>query len=231
MRRLWVVLAVAFVPSAGAAYKCVDPKGLTHIGDTPPDACATVVMYEISPSGSIIRKIDPTPTPEQLKVLKEEQEKKKEADRAASDQKRKDTALLSSFGAEKDFDVARDRNIEPLVGRIHSNEDRIKAVDKRIKDTEDEMEFYRAGKSSKSPGKSREPPPVLVEVLARAHTEKASLEKANVGYAKEIDEIKAKFDADKKRWVALKRGAGSLSAPPPDSATASAKSAPQKTRY
>src|SRR5471032_2719959 len=203
MRRILVLLAVAFAAPAGASYKCVDTKGVTHIGDTPPDACANVVLYEMSASGAIIRKIDPTPTPEQVKSLQEERDRKKESDRAAADQKRKDTALLVSFSGEKEFDVVRDRNIEPLVGRIKSNEERIRAVDKRIKEIEDEMEFYKAGKSNKS-GKNQEPPAVLVEVLARSRQEKATLEKGNASYAKEIEEIKVKFDADKQRWVSLK---------------------------
>jgi hypothetical protein len=203
MRMLLVLMAVAFAVPAGASYKCVDAKGVTHIGDTPPDECGNVVMYEMSRGGAVIRKIDPTPTADQVKALQEDQDRKKEAERSAADQKRKDAALLASFTGEKEFDVVRDRNIEPLVGRIRSNEDRIKAVDKRIKEIEDEMEFYKAGKSNKS-GKNQEPPPALGEVLSRSRQEKAILEKANVGYTKEIEDIKVKFDADKQRWVSLK---------------------------
>jgi hypothetical protein len=235
MRKLWaVLLAAAIVPAANAAYKCTDPKGVTHIGDTPPEACATVVMYEMQPNGTIIRKIDPTPTPQQLKALQEEQERKKEADRAAAEQKRKDLALLSSYSSEREFDVVRDRNVEPLTGRIRSNDERIKAVEKRIREVEDEMEFYKAGKSTKA-ARSREAPPVLVEVLARAKTEKATLEKANVGYAKEIEEVKGKFDADKRRWLTLKGAAAPapVSAVPaaPAPAPTTARTEPQKTRY
>jgi len=221
MRRVLLLLAVAFATSAGATFKCVDPKGVTRIGDTPPEECGNVVIYEISRSGVVIRKIDPTPTPEQVKALREERERKKEADRAAAEQKRKDEALLASFSAEKEFDVARDRNIEPLVARIKGNEERLKEVAKRIKDLGDEMEFYKAGKSGKS-GKSREPPPVLVEVMARVRTEKATLEKANVGYQNEIEEIKAKFEVDKKRWLSLKSDPSSrnMQPEPPKAAVA-----------
>lgn len=217
MKRLAaVVLAAAFAPAAGAAYKCVDAKGLTHIGDTPPDACATVVMYEVRPNGTVIRKIDPTPTPEQAKAMREEEERKKEEQRAAAEQKRKDTALLSSFGSEKEFDVVRDRNIEPLAGRIRNNQDRIKAIEKRMKEIEDEMEFYKAGKSKAAAGKGREMPHDLVESLNGGRNEKATLEKANVQIAKEIEDLKAKSDADKKRWIALKNAPATV---PPVSAS------------
>ena len=205
MKKLCLLLAALFAPSVGAAYKCVDEKGVTHIGDTPPVGCATVVMYEVTPTGIVLRKIDPTPTAEQLKVRLEEQERKKEADRVAGEQKRKDLALLSSFAAEREFDVARDRNVEPLQVRIRSAQDRIKAVDKRIQEVEEEMEFYKEGKSKA--GQGRRPPMVLTHEQSRLRAEKAVLEKSIVTHEKEIEELKAKFDTDKKRWLALKSGA------------------------
>ncbi|HEX7465971.1 MAG TPA: DUF4124 domain-containing protein, partial [Usitatibacter sp.] len=72
------MLAVAFATSAGATFKCVDPKGVTRIGDTPPEECGNVVVYEISAGGAVIKKIEPTPTPEQVKALEEDRERKKE---------------------------------------------------------------------------------------------------------------------------------------------------------
>jgi hypothetical protein len=34
--------------------------------------------------------------------------------------------------------------------------------------------------------------------------EKVTLEKSIVGYQKEIEQVKAKYDLDRKRWLALK---------------------------
>jgi hypothetical protein len=44
MKRTLVLLALLYAPFAGAAYKCTDEKGVTHIGDTPPAGCATVMI-------------------------------------------------------------------------------------------------------------------------------------------------------------------------------------------
>jgi len=203
MKRLLVVIAACWIPAAGAAYKCVDAKGITHIGDTPPPGCATVMMYEITRTGKVIREIEPTLTPEQAKVRAAELEKKKAADALAADQKRKDLALLSTFSSEKEFDVARDRNIEPLRGRIANADDRLKAVAKRQKEVEEEMEFYKAGKSKKSGGM----PPNLTEELKRLQAEKVTLATSMTTHEKEIEQIKVKFDTDKKRWLELKSGA------------------------
>jgi hypothetical protein len=51
---------LAVVPTAQAAFKCVDDKGKSHFQDTPPAACANVVIYEVSSQGSVIRRIEPT---------------------------------------------------------------------------------------------------------------------------------------------------------------------------
>ncbi len=51
--KILLILAMLAAPAAHAAYKCKDERGITHIGDTPPAACANVVMYEITRSGTV----------------------------------------------------------------------------------------------------------------------------------------------------------------------------------
>ncbi len=211
MKKICLAIALLYAPFAGAEYKCVDEKGFTHIGDVPPAGCNNVVMYEITSSGSIIRKIDPTPTPEQLKVRNEEAERKKEADRIASEQKRKDMALTNTYSSEREFDMTRDRTLEPVRGRIASAKERMKAVEKRELELEDEMEFYKAGKSKTvkkgEEARTREAPPQLVAELARVKAEKATLTNGIAANEKELEEIRVRFDADKRRWVELKNPA------------------------
>lgn len=231
MKKLFL-LWLLFAPAAGAAFKCVDEKGVTHIGDTPPEGCATVMMQEVSRSGAILRNIEPTPTGDQIKAKRDEQERRKEAEKAALEQKRKDMALLNSFSNEREFDVTRDRNIEPLTLRIKNAHERMQAVDKRTQEIEDEMEFYKAGKSktvtTKSGTKQREAPvapPMLVHELDRLKKEKANLEKSIVTSEQEIEQLKVKFDTDKKRWVGLK-ASGGVSKPVEPAPPADAKKAP-----
>jgi hypothetical protein len=201
MKKIAIAIAALGLTSAGAAYRCVDAKGITHIGDTPPPGCASVMMYEVTPTGKVLRAIEPTPTPEQAKARQVEIDRKREADKVAGEQKRKDMALLNTYSSEKEFDTARDRNIEPIRTRISLAHERIKAVEKRQKEVEDEMEFYKAGKSK---GKGREVPANLTADLERTRAEKNALVKTIVGYEKEIEQIKVKFDTDKQRWADLK---------------------------
>ena len=113
MRKL-LLIALLAAPGVEAAYKCTDKSGRTHIGDTPPAQCADVVMYETSASGMVLRKIDPTPTAEEVKAKVAAEEKKKLDDIAAGEQRRKDLALLATYTSEKDFDLAADRNLDPI---------------------------------------------------------------------------------------------------------------------
>jgi len=221
---LLVALTLA-AGSAHAAFRCVDEKGRTHIGDTPPPGCANVVMYEVTRGGIVLRRIEPSMTEDQVKARLEEEEKKRLADKLAAEQKRKDTALLSTYGSEKEFDTARDRNIEPLKARISQSQDRMKEIDKRTKVVKEEMEFYTAGKK-KGGAKKDDTPAGMTAELERLNEEKTAIQKGIVGYGKEIAELRTKYDTDRRRWVALKSGKGN--APAEGAAPTEAKAEPAK---
>lgn len=204
MKRIAILVAAAWAPLAGAAYKCVDEKGITHIGDTPPAACANVMLFEVKPNGAVIRRIEPTPTPEQLKVIREEEARKREADKVAAEQKRKDMALLNTYAAERDFDLARDRNTEPIRGRIVQAQDRIKAIEARERKIAEEMEFYKTGKSKANRRETDAPPPMLVHEQERLTHEKQGLAASIAAQEGEIRTLRARYESDKRRWVELK---------------------------
>ena len=221
-KTLCLAAALAFAPAAFAnTYKCVDEKGITRIGETPPDECANVPMQELTSTGQVKRTIAPSLTPAQVDALKADAERQKEARKRAAEQARLDEALLNTYASEREIDMTRDRNIEPINARIKVAKERIAGVDKRVKELEDEMEFYKAGKSSKS-AKAKEAPANLVHDLERVKAERVTLEKSLIGYDKEIAALRAKYDVDRKRWLALKypeKEKGPEPAPEPPKAT------------
>ena len=206
MRRMAAIVVLLFAPAAGAAFKCVDEQGRTLIGETPPDGCARVMMYETSRSGNVLRRIEPTPTPEQAKVREEQNRVRREAERRAADQERHDKALLATFASEKEFDVARDRNIEPLTGRIHSSRERIKEIDLRLVKLDENEEFYKSGKAKSKTGGEVEVPQYLLAERERHLKERQSLVSSIAASEKEIVAQRERFDRDKKRWVELRSG-------------------------
>jgi hypothetical protein len=235
--KLALLVALAVSTPATAAFKCVDEKGRTHIGDTPPPGCANVVMQEVTRGGILIRTIQPSMTEEQWKAKLEAEEKARVAEKVAAEQKRKDMALLATYANEKEFDTARDRNIDPIRQRIEQSNGRVQEIDKRVKVVKEEMEFYEAGK--KKSAKEREMPSGLQMEIERLAEEKKTIAKTVAASEKEIAELRSKYDADKKRWIALKSGAASrlptdapeseAKAEPKPAAKTEAKPAPKKS--
>jgi len=228
-KAIFLAAALLYAPLAAAVYKCVDEKGLTRIGDTPPDQCANVVMYEMTPNGKVLRKIDPTPSADALKQVREEEARKREADKQAAVQKRKDEALLSTYANEKEFDVARDRNIDPIRGRIRAAQERLKVIDARQAKITEEMEFYQAGKKKSSKKENDGPPPMLVAERESLEKEKASVNSQIERQQKEIEELKTRYESDRKRWLVLKSGTSAAPAQAKADPAAAATQAVRKT--
>jgi hypothetical protein len=205
MKTIAAIVVLSFAPAAHALFKCVDEHGRTLIGETPPAECEKVPMVEVSKMGHILRRIDPTPTPEQVKAREEEARLKRAAEKAAAEQARKDKALLASFASEKEFDVTRERNIDPLTGRITASRERIKEIDKRMAEIQKQKESF--AEAAARDGKEHSVPPFLLAEEERHAREKQTLAASIGANEKEIVAIRERFERDKKRWIDLRSGA------------------------
>ena len=179
MNRFLIVLLAAAALPAAAAFKCVDEKGKAHYQDTPPPECGNVVIYEVSSSGTVVRKIEPTRAPSAAEP------KKAENDRARLDRERRDRTLLDTYSSEKEIDVARDRSLDLIKARKTSAEKQLELVTKRRKQME----------ANKSASKAD------VEAVAK---EEASIRHAIEGYDAEMAAAQKQFETDKVRWSELK---------------------------
>lgn len=194
--------------AVGQTFKCVDDKGVTLYGDTMPPQCATKPVTEMSGQGSVRKTYERPLTAEQIKAREEENARKKEEDKLAAEQRRKDSALLATYGSEREIDLTRDRNLGQIDARASSANQRIKEIDKRIEKLQNELEFYKAGKSKKGPAK--EPPIRLVNDLERNNNERAALEVSIKRVADEKEKMRENFDKDKVRWKELKSAQSQL---------------------
>lgn len=196
------VFCIATITAAlSQTFKCVDDKGVTLYGDTVPPQCATKPVTEMSGQGRVRKKYEGPLTAEQIKAREEENVRKKEEEKLAAEQKRKDSALLATYGSEREIDIARDRSLGQIDARVSSANQRIKEIDKRVEKLQNEMEFYKAGKSKKGPAK--EPPIQLVSELERSNNERTALEASIKKMADEKAKMREKFEKDKVRWKEL----------------------------
>ena len=192
---LATLLALAASP-ASALYKCKDSKGKTYYTDRPPAECLGKEVDELSKQGTVVKKREAALTPEQLAAREAETKRKQEEELAAKEEKRKNKALLNTYASEKDVEDGRQRALKQVEEATKEIEKRIAAAKKRTKALEREKEFY-----VKTPM-----PKKLKDDLRNNEMDVQVQQEALAARKKEIDEINAKYDEDKRRYLELTGG-------------------------
>src|SRR5208283_76844 len=113
-------IALATTVCAAGVYKWVDEQGNVHYSDKAPPDIPSKGESVLDKQGREVRKIDPPPTPAQLKAKEEEDERQRELTKAKDDQARKDKALLLSYTTEDEIDIARTRAMSTIESQIKS---------------------------------------------------------------------------------------------------------------
>ena len=195
--RLLLTLSAALIGAALAApatartFCCTDAKGRKICGDSLPEQCEDRAYKEFG--AGKVRNVEAPLTPEQKAVREAAEAKKKEEERIAGEAKRRDQALLNTYGNEKDIDLMRDRAIAEKEANGKQAQEKYDAALKRKKALERELEFY-----------AKKPVPANLKSQIQANeTEIATQQKAINDKNKDIEAVKAKFEDDRKRYREL----------------------------
>jgi len=194
--------ALALVLSTHAAaqqrtYKCVDDKGRVYYTQVPPRECLGRETQELSSQGSVTKSTGRALTPEQQAAREEERKKQEEQEIAAREEKRRNQALLNTYSSEKDIADARGRALEDNKQAIQDTEKRIAGAEKRKKELEAEKEFYL----------KKPMPPKLAQDIKNNEVEIKNQRELLEAKKKQVANINAKYDEDKRRYVELTRSA------------------------
>jgi len=192
-----VILATfAAGAQAGTIKKCKDESGHWHYGDDAATACAKSKVIELNSQGMTENVLDAPPTASDLDDFRRKQMEEEKAKEAAAEQKKRDKTLLDSYAVEDDIIFARDRQVAQLNNSIQSGEETLKslvAVRDRMRAAATEEKQVK-GKVSKDTSSNLE----RAEKQVEQHSN--NLEKKR----KEVEAIRARFDADLKRYRELK---------------------------
>ena len=218
MLRQFAILAatLALVPLTAAAqsYRCVGKDGKKYYGSTVPQQCVGLPVEQLNRDGNVIRRIDPEGEEKQRLAKEAEAEKKRQEDTVNREAARRNRALLATYTTEKDIDEARARALVDNQKAVQDVEARIAGIKKRQAAFDKEMEFYQEAPAKDAKGKpkpgaaTKQPkiPPKLAEDIKNAEIDLKAQEQLLAAKQKEVDNINAKYDDDKKRFLELKTG-------------------------
>jgi len=135
-------------------YTCVDARGRTLTADRPIAECSDREQRELSPSGTVRRKLEPTYT------AREQQEREDRAREAAIQaarliaERRRERALLVRYPNATTHDRERVEALSQIDAVIQAAKKRLVELADDRKKIDEELEFYKQD-TSKAPGAVR----------------------------------------------------------------------------
>jgi hypothetical protein len=182
------------LPAAAKMYKWVDDQGVTHYGETIPPEYANKDREELNKSGRVI-KTDEVLTPEKRAAKEKEDAKKREAEKAAAEQNRRDQTLLSTYNSVKEIELARKRNMQQLESRINIINSYISSANNDLLTLQKEADDLTK--------RNKEIPASLKEDLQQTQIRLDKLNKDLEKPQADKKALDARYDADKARFIEL----------------------------
>ena len=191
---LVLLLAATALPAAAAkSYCCVDESGRQTCGDQLPPQCYGRAYRELSERGTTLRQVE-APLSSGQRELREAQEKRsRDEERLAKEEKRKNQALLDTYSSEKDIDFMRERMLTDVDNARKHAEERYQEAVKR------KQRLDGAAKVQPLPQE-------LANEIKRNELELSAQQAEMEAKLTEMDAIRAKFAAEKKRYLELTQG-------------------------
>jgi hypothetical protein len=204
-----IVIAASFSPLANATtYKWTDENGVVHYTDKVPPEQVDKAHIELNKQGVPVKKVDPTPTPEQRKAKEQEEARLRELARQQEDVARKNRALLQSYTSEAEIELARKRALSTLDAVVQSAQ----AYSEQLVKRRNEVARKKADYGDKPIPAALEREATTVEVELARQAELIAQKKH------EAVEVQARYDATLARWRELTTNReateAAMSAPP-----------------
>jgi Domain of unknown function (DUF4124) len=188
------VAMTGFVTAQAATYKWVDDQGVVHYTDKVPPESVAKGATVLDKQGRQVKKIEPSPTPDQLKAKQQAEDEQRVQARLQADQARKDKALIQSYTTEQEIDVAKSRALATIDSQIKSAQAYSVDLARRLE----------ALKKRKASFGDKAVPADVERDLNTIDVELARQQALIQQKTEEIGTVTARYDADKKRWHDIK---------------------------
>lgn len=136
--------------SAEAIFTCIDAKGRRLTADRPIAECLDREQKELTPSGTVKRKIGPVLTAEERAAEEEKARKAVEERNRLDEEKKRDRALLTRYPDRAAHDKERAMAVSVVDEAIATAGKNADTLQKQRKRLDSELEFFK-GDVSKAP--------------------------------------------------------------------------------
>jgi hypothetical protein len=181
-------------------YKWVDDHGVTHYGEIIPPEYANKERDSLKKSGMLDKRAVKI-SPEEAQAKKDNEQKIKMETQAATEQSRRESALLNTYSNEEEIDLALKRSVVLVNARIESNKMLLKSSQDSL--DEHKKEFDQRTKLGKKIF------PSLIEDIAQSETRVAKFQNELRISEEELINVTARFENDKLVYRRLKGGSQS----------------------
>lgn len=199
MRPLSALLITTTLFLAGEAaaqariFCCDDAKGRKVCADFVPPQCANRAYEERDGQGRIFKKYDAPLNAEQQARRDAELARADTEKRKALEAQRHSAALLASYANEKEIDSARDRALAVLEKNLQQSRAKLDEANKVKKKLDGEKASFK-----------NKPLPAQTKALIRDNESELRAQQAAVeAQTKEMEEVRARFAAEKQQYLAL----------------------------
>jgi Domain of unknown function (DUF4124) len=204
MRIIATALAAGFVlmPLAAQAqsYRCVGKDGKKYYGQSVPTECLGQPVEQLNAQGLVVKRYDAAASAAEREKKAAEEEERKKREAVSKEEGRRNRALLATYTSEKEIDLARARALKDNEGAVKDIEKRIGGLKTRLGEQKKELDFYS--------GKNK-PPAKLTDDIRNTEFDIKTQEELLAAKKKEVDQINAKYDDDKKRYAELTKPSAS----------------------
>lgn len=179
------------LPVEAKLYKWVDDQGVTHYGETIPPEYAGKSRSELDKSGrekESAKAVIERPS-------EQDEEKKREANKAAEEQRRFDRTILDTYTSVKEIELARTRNLQQVDARINTLNSSLNTANANLVELQKEADSYA--------GRNKPVPPSLQQDMLMAQERVAKLNRDMEKPKAEQNAINARYDAYKVRFIEL----------------------------
>jgi hypothetical protein len=186
-----------------SSYRCVGTDGKKYYGSTIPTQCIGQPVEQLNNQGMVIKRIDAAASAAEREKKASEEVERKKREAVSKEEGRRNRALLATYTSEKDIDAARARALKDNEGAVKDIEKRIGGLQTRLATLKKELEFYD--------GKNK-PPAKLAQDIQSVEFDIQTQRQLLAAKQKDVEQINARYDDDKKRYLELTRGAGAAPA-------------------